>query len=235
MYNQIPAMLPQGGHMLEIGSAPGHNLLRLAALAGAEPFGIEYSPSGVTVQRELFLRAGLDPQHVIYADFFSDDLLLSLKASFDVVASFGFIEHFDDTELVVRRHLEFLRPGGCIVVSVPNLNGLNAAIARAFDKELLLIHNRRAMTPAALERVLRMGGVDVTFCKYIGTLDLALCTGGRNINVNVKVLLLKWQRLVNLLTSVIPIDVRIEHPAVSPHILAIGFLPSRRDAVGQSS
>ena len=51
---------------------------------------------------------------------------------FDVVMSRGFIEHFDEPSSVVDRHLDLLKPGGLLVVSIPNLRGVNGLLTRFF-------------------------------------------------------------------------------------------------------
>src|SRR5437764_1489432 len=50
----------RGARVLEVGSAPGEHLVQLWRTFGFEPYGVEYSESGVRVNRELFEQEGLD-------------------------------------------------------------------------------------------------------------------------------------------------------------------------------
>jgi 2-polyprenyl-3-methyl-5-hydroxy-6-metoxy-1,4-benzoquinol methylase len=57
----------------------------------------------------------------------------TLKGKFDIAASGGLIEHFTGParENVIRRHAEFLRPGGLVYLSVPNMLSLPYWAVRA--------------------------------------------------------------------------------------------------------
>ncbi len=46
---------------------------------------------------------------------------------YDVVASFGLVEHFDDPLSILRQHDRLLRPGGLCVVVVPPSEGSNTS------------------------------------------------------------------------------------------------------------
>jgi 2-polyprenyl-3-methyl-5-hydroxy-6-metoxy-1,4-benzoquinol methylase len=41
------------------------------------------------------------------------------------LVSWGLIEHFTDTESVISAHVNLLKPGGILIVSIPNLRGFN--------------------------------------------------------------------------------------------------------------
>jgi len=47
---------------------------------------------------------------------------------FDIVFSFGLIEHFDNPEKVLENHVELLKPGGLLICIVPNVCGLQGKI-----------------------------------------------------------------------------------------------------------
>jgi 2-polyprenyl-3-methyl-5-hydroxy-6-metoxy-1,4-benzoquinol methylase len=44
------------------------------------------------------------------------------------VISFGFIEHFDNPENVIQKHLDLLKPGGILIVGVPNFTGIHGIL-----------------------------------------------------------------------------------------------------------
>jgi 2-polyprenyl-3-methyl-5-hydroxy-6-metoxy-1,4-benzoquinol methylase len=163
-----------GASVVEIGSAPGEHLVKLNEAFGLVPYGIEYSASGVEVNQATFRAGGIDPANVIEMDFFSDECLERYRDSFDVVVSRGFIEHFEDAASVVDRHLALLKPGGLLIVSIPNLQGVNRALTRLFHKELIPMHNLEIMSMRAFERLFDHRKVKPLVCSYVGTFSFYL-------------------------------------------------------------
>ena len=95
--------------VIEVGSAPGKNLIKWHKLFGHIPFGVEYTEVGTEINRKLFVQNNLDPENIIQADFLSEDFLNSNSEKYDVVYSMGFIEHFDNPALIVQNHLKILK------------------------------------------------------------------------------------------------------------------------------
>ena len=56
---------------------------------------------------------------------------------YDLVLSGGFAEHFDDHELVVRKHAEWAKPRGLVVIIVPNLTHIHRLLCGWFAPEVL--------------------------------------------------------------------------------------------------
>jgi SAM-dependent methyltransferase len=170
-----PRFMPRpGATVVEIGSAPGEHLVRLRERFGLVPYGIEYSASGVEVNRALFAARGLDPAHVIPMDFFSEECRARYREHFDVVVSRGFIEHFKDPAGVVDRHLELLKPGGLLIVTIPNLRGLNHGLTRLFHPELLPMHNLQIMARDPFLGLFDPDRVEALDCAYVGTFSFYL-------------------------------------------------------------
>ena len=176
-----PGHLPRrpGAKVVEIGSAPGHYLVRLHREYGYEPYGIEYTEQGVALNRRAFADGGLDPSHVIHCDFLSQDVMDRYEGFFDVVVSRGFIEHFSDVPDVIDRHVRLLKEGGSLVVGIPNLLGFNYVYTWLIDRELLKIHNLRIMDLAAYRRLFRRPDLDRLFCGYYGTFDFGIARARR--------------------------------------------------------
>lgn len=169
-----PHMPPAGSTVVEIGSAPGEHLIKLNKTFGLVPYGIEYSDAGVEVNRAVFGASGLDPENVIQTDFFSDECLASCRERFDMVISRGFIEHFDDAARVVDRHLELLKPGGLLVVTIPNLRGVNRLLTSLFHPELIPMHNLKIMSKLPFFQLFDTIKVRPLACQYVGTFSFYL-------------------------------------------------------------
>lgn len=172
----LPRHLPdvRGAKAIEIGSAPGEFLVRLARSRGCVPFGVDYSEEGVQVNRDLFVANGLDPGHVVCADVFSASFQQEHRESFDVVMSRGFIEHFSDPERIIGMHMSLLAPGGLLLVSIPNLRGANRALTWLCNRQILPLHNLDIMTLPAFEDLFTGEELESLFCGYYGTFNLHL-------------------------------------------------------------
>ena len=160
--------------MLEVGSAPGRQLVRYHLRFGYEPYGVEYTPNGVEENRRLFTEQGLNPQNVIQADFFSDQFQSAYRERFDVVYSGGFIEHFDDVKPVVAKHVNLLKTDGRLIVSIPNLRGLNGRLARFFHPGVLDIHNLEIMQREVFADLFERLDLQTMFCDHIGVFSLGI-------------------------------------------------------------
>jgi 2-polyprenyl-3-methyl-5-hydroxy-6-metoxy-1,4-benzoquinol methylase len=171
-----PRYLPKqpGLRFLEVGSAPGTNLVRMKAAFGYDPYGIEYTRNGVRQNRELFARNGIDPDNVIHADFLSEEVATTYRGKFDIVYSGGFIEHFTNVDEIIERHVDLVAPGGILMIDIPNLRGLNWAATRAVNGKILGVHNLEIMDGRAFRALFEKPSLEPLFCDYYGSVNLQL-------------------------------------------------------------
>jgi len=175
----FPGYLPvscEGLSVVEIGSAPGEFLVRFAKTFGAEPYGLEYARNGAERNRQIFAENGFNPRNVIEADFFSEDLSADLTERFDIVISRGFIEHFEDVDAVVSRHVELLRPGGLLFVLIPNLLGVYHPWTRLFNPQQLPMHNLELMKLPKFRSAFGDVRLEALRCSYFGTFSFWMFT-----------------------------------------------------------
>jgi SAM-dependent methyltransferase len=161
-----------------------------------------------------FLRTnGLGPDaiDVVEGDLFE----LALADRFDVVLSAGLIEHFADVRPILERHLAFLAPGGTLVVTVPNLRGINGRLQARFDPDSLAVHNLAIMDPAVLERLLRELGLASVEAFYYGRFRVWL-EGLSEYPLAVRALVVGL-RAAGTIFDVLGIESRL----TSPHIAVI--------------
>ena len=177
----LPKYLPRlnGAKVVEIGSAPGNYVSEFGRRLGCIPHGVEYSEVGVEVNRRVFSEHGFDPDNVIHADLFSDEFGTRYKEQFDAVISKGFIEHFEDVPAVIDRHMNLLKPGGYLIVTVPNLRGLNYVLARLFDEQAIPRHNVKIMRKPVYQTLFDRKDLHALFCDYYGTFSFYLFTAGQ--------------------------------------------------------
>jgi 2-polyprenyl-3-methyl-5-hydroxy-6-metoxy-1,4-benzoquinol methylase len=167
-----------GRNVVEVGSAPGDFLVEFSRRYGCVPHGIEYSQVGVELNRKMFVTHGFNPDNVIHTDFFSKQFQQKYKERFHAVISRGFVEHFSDVSPVLDLHMNLLAPGGYLILSIPNLRGLNYILARVLDKQAIPRHNLQIMKKEAFAALFERDDLEKRFCDYYGTFNLCLFTSG---------------------------------------------------------
>lgn len=137
-----------GGRALEIGCYPGSYLAVLGEL-GYQLNGMDLTPRTDKELPDWLRSKGYDVGTFRREDFFD----VVAEPIYDVVASFGFIEHFPNWDEVLRRHAAFVRPGGRLIISTPNYRGsAQHLLHRLFDGEGLARHNLDSMDVRAWPR-----------------------------------------------------------------------------------
>lgn len=165
----LDAILPAKPSMkiIEIGAYPGTQLCYFHKRFGYQVTALEYSDHAEDIRRLLEFN-GVTNFKVLQRDFMD----VKIEPEYDVAASFGFIEHFENYEDVIARHVGLLKPGGYLVLTVPYLGGLQGLLRRVVytDKTLgkiFSIHNTKIMNRAELERCLHTNSMKILFGNYI--------------------------------------------------------------------
>ncbi len=160
----LRAYLPQGGHVVEVGSSSGIllNSFRAAgwSVTGIEPEGpaVEYARAryGLDVRQGTLDTAGLEP------------------GSADAVVMLHVIEHIDDPAHAVALVASLLRPGGVFVVETPTYDSLAYALLRHRERSLGCNGHIFFYTEATLRKLLTGKGFEVLRCERVGrTMTLA--------------------------------------------------------------
>lgn len=150
----ITASLPDAPlEVLELGCSPG--TLSAALMRGTQwtPFGIDYSDDADAYVKTL---AGAGKSATLYK---GDIFERRIDRQFDVVCSFGLIEHFRGGELdkLLEIHHSYVRPGGYLVILVPNFTGYQYFWHYLFDRPDLDNHNVDVMNPATFNTFEELG------------------------------------------------------------------------------
>src|SRR5947207_4514048 len=143
------------GRYLDVGCGSGA-WLGLARALGWRVAGIEANEAAARKARQF-----TDEIHV-------GDVLEApfAAARFDVVTAFHVLEHVVDPVAVVRRMLDWLAPGGLLIVKVPNAGGLGAALFGRAWSGLELPRHLSHFTPETLERTVRKAGGRLLWCRH---------------------------------------------------------------------
>jgi SAM-dependent methyltransferase len=151
---------------LELGGGGSRILPYLGRNFGFRVFGSDFSWRGC-----LLLKANLSLQGinggVVCEDLFHSSLA---SESFDLVYSQGLIEHFDDTAAVVAEHLRLIKPGGKLVLVVPNLEGVQGRVFAKLAPPLWQVH--RVFSPRDLAETLSRSGLQEIRSGYLGSFHI---------------------------------------------------------------
>lgn len=154
-----------GGRFLELGCAPGLVSALVCTRVAFSPHGVDFS-GDADLYLETLKAAGLCDAVLHRGDLrnFRPD------RPFDVVASFGLIEHFEDPAEILDHHDRMLRNGGLCLVVVPNFRKVQFLYHRIFDRRDMAMHNTAAMTPRLFADFARRRGHRVRYLGYAGRL-----------------------------------------------------------------
>jgi 2-polyprenyl-3-methyl-5-hydroxy-6-metoxy-1,4-benzoquinol methylase len=150
-----------GGDAIEIGCGTGNFMVYINKEFGYRVDGLDYSDN------LEYVRANLTYNGIYDADLFKADFFEFVPAKkYDLVLSGGFAEHFDDHELVVRKHAEWAKPGGLVVIIVPNLTHIHKLLCGWFAPKILRVHRFPLMQRNTMRRTLEDAGLQVLHCEY---------------------------------------------------------------------
>jgi len=159
--NIFSGLQTEGKKLLEIGCARSQWLPYFAKEFGFKVAGIDYSEAGCLMAREILSNAGIEGE-VVCTDFFNHPQ--NMLGDYDVVVSFGVVEHFESTTDCLNAFTKYLTPGGIIITIIPNMTGtvgmmqkiLNRAV---YDKHVPLDCNM-------LRKAHELAGVKALTCNY---------------------------------------------------------------------
>lgn len=167
LHDLFSRVLPKnrGMRFLEVGCHPGHYMWYFHHFFDYKVSGLEYVREFCDKVRKSL--EGIDvPSDVICDDLFSFTPS-SPEVRWDVVASFGLIEHFQDTEDVIKKHLALLKNGGHLVLVIPNHQGIYGKILKLVSLEKYNAHNLMKYEDI-LDALKKIGNVRIVEGGYYG-------------------------------------------------------------------
>jgi 2-polyprenyl-3-methyl-5-hydroxy-6-metoxy-1,4-benzoquinol methylase len=151
----LRTLVASGARVLDAGAGQGRFVVR-AREAGYDAFGIEPSTRGV--QRAAALGAPVLQVGLEQAELDADSL--------DAVTLWHVLEHLEDPRLGLERISEWVRPGGGLLVGVPNLASVQASIGGERWYHLDVPRHRTHFTPEGIRRLLHATGFDVVSTEH---------------------------------------------------------------------
>lgn len=158
---QVPKI--NNGRCFEIGCYPGKFLPDLGK-KGYELNGIDLS-TDIVEMKNFFQSQGYKVGEFINQDF----LKHKTDERFDLVCSFGFIEHFDDWQEVVNKHFEITKDKGLCIIEVPNLSSpIYYLLYKILEPNVLKNHNLKAMSLKNITTYISSCDHKVDCAQYVG-------------------------------------------------------------------
>jgi SAM-dependent methyltransferase len=151
-FNHVPIVV--GGRFLDVGCGSGDMVAAMARL-GMESEGVEPSRYAATKATEAGLRVTCG---LLHDAAFPD-------ASFDVVSMFHVLEHIPEPIEVLRECRRILKPGGELVIAVPNFDSLVFALVGKSWVGLQLPSHVQYFSPNSLRRAAVRAGFAVGVMK----------------------------------------------------------------------
>jgi len=150
-FEKVLSEFPNEGKLIEIGGFPGQYSAYFKKKFNYEVTILDFHIDPLIINKiEQIYDIPLNSIKYVNDDF----LNVALNENFDIVCSFGFIEHFSDTKLLINRHLGMLKSNGILLITIPNFAGLNGLIQKFLDKTNYNIHNIDCMNIKLLNAIL---------------------------------------------------------------------------------
>ena len=169
-----------GRRLIEVGCADSSFLPYFRREFGLRVAGLDYSEPGCEMARER-LRASGEPQpEVINADLFA--LPARLQNQFDLVFSYGLVEHFQNATEVTALLRSLLKPGGKIITLVPNIAGVPGFFQRMLHRPIWDMH--LMYDPRSLRAIHEASGFETVTSRYLVGFNLGVCNPGLQLKRN---------------------------------------------------
>jgi SAM-dependent methyltransferase len=172
--------LPMGSadrppELLEIGCYPGRFLYYFSKEFGYRVSGVDFLPETIELPARL-AESGVKAE-VFVSDFFS----FRPSKRYDIVFSYGFVEHFLNWREVLQRHLDLLKPGGTLIIEMPSYRYGQYWLRWLIDPNFAAGHYLEVMDPEIWREALKETGLEVLYCGYLLTFGIWIDTSSRAV------------------------------------------------------
>lgn len=187
-------------------------------------FGFDYSEIGCKLTREN-LKLFSDTkaiQNVICGDIFYSPFK---ERSFDIIYSFGVIEHFENPGEILKLISKLLKPGGIIITTVPNYEGLCGLLQYTVSADIYYMHKKIGLKDLKnWYKTLRLKLIKIG---YFGSFSLTASVTWESFSCCSPLHYFFSKFFIRALNAIITLPLRIisceiETSIFSPFLLAIG-------------
>ena len=198
--------------VLEIGCADSRFLCYLSKKFGYQAYGLDYSDA-ITKTAELFKFNDL-PEPTLYKE---DLFTWQPNRKFDIVCSFGFIEHFEDIKSVILKHTELAAPNGKLIITLPHFGHCQYLFHWLTDRDNLKKHNTKIMNLRSIKKAAENNDLKIEHLSYYKTFGFwTERTNMANWEKIINWSILKFGKIINKLFGYDK-----PNPLFSPHIILV--------------
>jgi 2-polyprenyl-3-methyl-5-hydroxy-6-metoxy-1,4-benzoquinol methylase len=162
---QRKVSLPPLARILEIGCGTGHNLAMLSQFGDVDAIEIDDHSRGIAAQR-LGRDVGASPL---------PELSGVADQSYDMVAILDVLEHVEDDRAALKAIAQRLRPGGTILITVPQYPWM-------WSGHDVANHHFRRYTKATLRKAVSDAGLNLTMLQSFNSLLFPLAAADRVVS-----------------------------------------------------
>lgn len=149
--------------IIEIGGYPGRYLAYLADKYHLTPTSLDFNSDKIKIE-ESMQAFNVKNFNIIQADIFNYEP----ENKYDIVISNGFIEHFDNYNEVLDKHMLYLKKGGTMLIMIPNMKGYIKFYKSFVDKENLKTHTLKCMNFKVFKSFALRNNLKIFKCEYFG-------------------------------------------------------------------
>ena len=149
--------------VFEIGCYPGRMLYKLGKIG--------FCISGIDTTSQISkLDYFFDKEKIKYGSFIHGKLeSLEAEKNYQVVCSFGFIEHFTNWQEIIAKHVLLTEPEGYIILSTPNFDSIYRKYYQLlFDKSNYKQHVAGSMNPYKWADTLSKLNCEIITIEFVG-------------------------------------------------------------------
>ena len=154
----------QGGlSLIELGCGNSDWLPYFCSKYRYEVYGVEYLNHACQLAEQKLKLNGCKSYQVYCGDFF--ELHKTIHFKFNILVSFGVVEHFDNLEYVIKISSYYLNKGGFIITVCPNTKGLAMSLQKYIDYKIYKSH--KLFDLEYLIKCHKTNGYKIIFADYI--------------------------------------------------------------------
>jgi ubiquinone/menaquinone biosynthesis C-methylase UbiE len=159
-----------GGSILEVGGGSSDWLIAITKkLQPEEAFALDFSEIGCKSIDKKSSQIGINVKSICADMFYPPTNTLG---RFDLVMSFGVVEHFANLNVAIAASAAFCKPGGILYTLIPNMAGLNGWLVKFWNRSVYDMH-----IPHDLETFLaghNVPDLEVLSCEYLGSTNFGV-------------------------------------------------------------
>jgi SAM-dependent methyltransferase len=133
----LKGSVTRGQRLLELGCGGSIWLPYFAKEYDFKVTGLDYSEKGCALAESILQNEGISGK-IVCADLFKPPE--KMIAAYDVVITFGLVEHFRDTTACLDAMSKYLKNGGLLITFVPNMVGLNGWLQKKLNRRIYGLH-----------------------------------------------------------------------------------------------